>query len=63
MQVRVGALNSELLELRSRMEDAASLHERELHTLQETCADLQARADVTLKEVSNFVRMDMQSPV
>lgn len=56
-QVRVGALSSELLELRSRMEDAASLHERDLHSLQETCADLRSRADVTLKEVANALQV------
>lgn len=51
VQIRVGALNSELLELRSRLEDTASLHERELHSFRETCADLRSQADIALKEV------------
>ncbi len=50
-QIRVGALSSELQELRSQLEDAAAIHERELHTLREACTDLQSRADVALKEV------------
>ncbi len=53
VQIRVAALTSELHELRSQLEDAASVHERELHTLRETCTDLQSRADVALKEVDN----------
>ena len=47
----MGALTGELLELRSQLEDAASLRERELHRLQESCTDLQTRADAALKEV------------
>lgn len=50
-QIRVGALTSELQEVRSQLEDAASVHERELESLRETCADLQSRADVAHKEV------------
>lgn len=56
-QIRVGALNSELLELRSQLEDAASVHERELHSFRETCTDLQSRADVALKEVDDAVQV------
>lgn len=55
-QIRVGALNSEVLELRCRLEDAVSVHERELHSLRETCTDLQSRADVALKEVHDAVQ-------
>ena len=47
----MGALTGELLELRSQLEDAASLHERDLHRLQESCTDLQTRSDAALKEV------------
>uniref|UniRef100_A0A3P9BZZ5 Ciliary rootlet coiled-coil, rootletin n=1 Tax=Maylandia zebra TaxID=106582 RepID=A0A3P9BZZ5_9CICH len=50
-QIRVGALTSEVLELRSQLEDAASARERELHSLQETCSDLRSRADIALKEL------------
>ena len=60
-QIRVEALSSELLELRSHLEDAASVHERELHSLQETCADLQSRADVTLKEVDETVKFKTEN--
>lgn len=56
-QIRVGALNGELLELRSQLEDAASVHERELHVLRETCADCRARADAALKEVDDDVHL------
>lgn len=59
-QIRVGALNSEVLELRSQLEDAASVHERELHSLRETCTDLQSRADVALKEVDDAVQDAVQ---
>lgn len=50
-QFRVAALNSELQALRSQLEDAASLHEREVQSAREACADLQSHADVALKEV------------
>lgn len=53
LQIRVRALTAELLELRSRMEDAASVYERELHSLRETGADFQTRADVAHKEVDH----------
>lgn len=46
-----------MLELRSQLEDAASVHERELHSLRETCIDLQSRADVALKEVDHVTIM------
>lgn len=50
-QTRVEALTGELLELRSQLEDAVSLHKRELYSLRETCNDLQSRADVALREL------------
>lgn len=49
----MSSLSTELLELRSKLEDAAADHERELHSLTETCKDCQSRADVALKEVEN----------
>lgn len=49
----MSSLNTELLELRSKLEDTAADHERELHSLRETCMDCQSRADVALKEVEN----------
>ena len=59
-QIRVAALTSELLELRSQLEEAASVHERELHSLQEMCTDLQSRADVTLREVDYVVQVTIK---
>lgn len=50
-QIRVAALNSELQALRSQLEDATSLHEREFQSAREACTDLQSRADVALEEV------------
>lgn len=50
-QIKVAALNGELQALRSQLEDATSLHERELQSAREACTDLQARADVALEEV------------
>ena len=47
----MGALTIELLELRSQLEDADSVHDRELHRLQENCTDLQTHTDIALKEV------------
>ena len=47
----MGALSTELLLLRSQLEDAACDHERQLQSLRETCVDLQSRADAALKEV------------
>lgn len=49
-------MTSELQELHSQLEDAVSLHERESSSLRETCADLQSRADVALKEVGDPVQ-------
>lgn len=64
MQIRVGALSSELQELRSQLEEAAASHERELHSLRETCTDLQQRADVALKEVRDeeVTRLSCKAP-
>lgn len=53
LQIRVDALTNEMQELRSQLEDSASLHERELQTSQQTCVDLQSRVDVALKEVND----------
>lgn len=50
-QFRVAALSGELQALRSQLEDAASLHEREVGSAREACAELQSHADVALKEV------------
>uniref|UniRef100_A0A8C8DBX3 Rootletin-like coiled-coil domain-containing protein n=1 Tax=Oncorhynchus tshawytscha TaxID=74940 RepID=A0A8C8DBX3_ONCTS len=50
-QATVGALTSELLELRSQLEEAGSVHERELHRLQENSSDLQTHTDAALKEL------------
>uniref|UniRef100_A0A673XCW3 Ciliary rootlet coiled-coil, rootletin n=1 Tax=Salmo trutta TaxID=8032 RepID=A0A673XCW3_SALTR len=47
----VGALTSELMELRSQLEEAGSVHERELHRLQENSSDLQTHTDAALKEL------------
>uniref|UniRef100_A0A8C7GH56 Ciliary rootlet coiled-coil, rootletin n=1 Tax=Oncorhynchus kisutch TaxID=8019 RepID=A0A8C7GH56_ONCKI len=50
-QASVGALTIELLELRSQLEDTDSVHDRELHRLQENCTDLQTHTDIALKEL------------
>lgn len=50
-QFRVAALNHELQALRSQLEDADSLHERDVQSGREACADLQSHAEVALKEV------------
>lgn len=54
--MRVEALTGEMLVLRSQLDDTASAHQRELHGLQELCADLRSRADVALKEVHDAVQ-------
>lgn len=54
-QIRVGALSSELSELRSQLDHAASAHHRELQSLQETCSDLRSRAEVALKEANDSI--------
>lgn len=54
-QIRVGALTSELSELRSQLDGAVSAHHRELQGLQETCSDLRSRAEVALKEANDSV--------
>lgn len=53
----MAALSSELQALRSQLEDAASLHEREVQSAREACADLQSHADVALKEVQAPLKM------
>lgn len=50
-------MNTELLALRSQLEDAASVQERELHSLRETCTDQQSRADIALKEVADAIKV------
>ncbi|KAK6321426.1 hypothetical protein J4Q44_G00084020 [Coregonus suidteri] len=47
----VGTLTIELLELRSQLEEAGSVHDRELYRLQENCTDLQTHTDIALKEL------------
>lgn len=56
-QIRVAAMNTELLAVRSQLEDAASVHETELHSLRETCTDQQSRADIALKEVADAIKV------